>query len=69
MSSQLGPDWQKIAEAQKIEISEKQRERLASLGRTIVGLRGLIDWTEQPITIFDCSASDVEPGGDGEARP
>jgi len=58
MSTQLGPDWQKIAEAQKIEISEKQRERLEALGRTMIGLRGLIDWTEEPITVFDCSAGD-----------
>ena len=58
MSTQLGPDWLKLAEAQRIELTEKQRERLAALGRTMTGLRGLIDWTEEPITVFDCSAGD-----------
>jgi len=69
MSIQLGPDWQKLAEAQKLEISDSQRERLEAIGRTMAGLRGLIDWTEEPITVFDCEAGAAEASpGEGDVR-
>ena len=60
MSMRLGPDWQKIAEGHRIEITDKQRERLETLGRTMFGLRGLIDWSEEPIVVFACP-EDMDP--------
>jgi hypothetical protein len=59
MSTDLGPDWKALAAAQKIEISDTQRERLEALAKTMLGLRGMIDWTEQPAISFR-----VDPIGD-----
>ncbi len=68
MPIRLGPDWQKLAEAQNVELSQPQLQRLESLGRTMAGLRGLIDWTEEPITQFDCDAAETgSAAGGGEA--
>jgi hypothetical protein len=52
MSTSLGPDWKAIAAAQKIELSDASRERLEALAKTMLGLRGLIDWTEEPAQVF-----------------
>jgi hypothetical protein len=52
MSTSLGPDWKAIAAAQKIELSDTSRERLEALAKTMLGLRGLIDWTEEPAQVF-----------------
>ncbi|NWF85801.1 MAG: hypothetical protein HXY18_18440 [Bryobacteraceae bacterium] len=70
MPIKLGPDWQKMAEAQRVELSEQQRQRLEALGRTMAGLRGLIDWTEEPIIQFDSNAGMPlpAPGGEEGAR-
>jgi hypothetical protein len=54
MPIQPRPDWQRIAEAHDVEITGRQRERLESLSRAMLGLRGLIDWTEEPISVFAC---------------
>jgi hypothetical protein len=48
----MGPDWKALAAAQKIEISDTQQERLEALAKTMLGLRGMIDWSEQPAVSF-----------------
>jgi hypothetical protein len=60
MSTPLGPDWKALAAAQKIEINDTQKERLEALAKTMLGLRGMIDWTEQPAISFR-----VDPIEDG----
>jgi hypothetical protein len=52
MSSRFGPDWRKLAEANKVELSETSLERLEGLSKTLLGLRGLIDWKEEPAGAF-----------------
>lgn len=52
MSTALGPDWKALAAAQKIEISDRQREQLEAISKTMLGLRGMIDWSEQPAISF-----------------
>lgn len=52
MSTAMGPDWKALAAAQKIEINDTQRERLEALAKTMLGLRGMIDWSEQPAISF-----------------
>ncbi|HEY3443963.1 MAG: hypothetical protein IPP47_08820 [Bryobacterales bacterium] len=52
MSTAMGPDWKALAAAQKIEIDDKQRERLEALAKTMLGLRGMIDWSEEPAISF-----------------
>jgi len=52
MSTAMGPDWKALAAAQKIEISDTQRERLEALAKTMLGLRGMIDWSEEPAISF-----------------
>ena len=52
MSTAMGPDWKALAAAQKIEISDTQNERLEALAKTMLGLRGMIDWGEQPAISF-----------------
>jgi hypothetical protein len=61
MAIQPLPDWRKVAEAHNLEISDPQRERLEALSRTMLGLRGLIDWTEEPVQVFEPSAVAEEP--------
>jgi hypothetical protein len=41
-------DWKAMAEAQGIELSDSARERLEGLEKRMLGLRGLIDWMEEP---------------------
>jgi hypothetical protein len=61
MSTRLGPDWKALAEAQKIELSDTGRERLEGLSKTLLGLRGLIDWTEEPAQVFRVEGPAGEP--------
>lgn len=50
-----------LAEAQKIELSDTARERLEGLSKTLLGLRGLIDWTEEPVEVFRVEGPAEEP--------
>lgn len=52
MSTRFGPDWKALAEAQGVELSEGGQARLEALAKTMLGLRGLIDWTEEPVEVF-----------------
>lgn len=52
MSTRSGPDWKALASAQKIELTEQGLERLEGLSKTLLGLRGLIDWTEEPGQVY-----------------
>ena len=52
MSTAPGPDWKALAAAQNIELGDTQRERLEAIARTMLGLRGMIDWSEQPAVSF-----------------
>jgi len=52
MATLSGPDWKTLAAAQKIELSDQSAARLAELWRGMLGLRGLIDWSEPPIQVF-----------------
>ena len=52
MSTRLGPDWKALAGAQNIELTEQGLQRLEGLSKTLLGLRGLIDWTEEPAQVF-----------------
>ncbi len=58
--SRLGPDWKLIAEAQKIELTPAIQNRLEGLTRTMLGLRGLIDWSEEPALGFVADVPEQE---------
>lgn len=63
MSISLGPDWKALAAAQKLELPDQSVARLEELGKTMLGLRGMIDWTEEPAQIFqvlEVSEGDAE---------
>lgn len=45
-------DWRAIAAALKIELSDVAVARLEGLDRTLLGLRGLVDWKEEPALLF-----------------
>jgi hypothetical protein len=42
-------DWTTTAAGLKIEITEKMQKTLEGLDKNMLGLRGLIDWQEEPI--------------------
>jgi hypothetical protein len=42
-------DWIATAAGLKIEITEKMQKTLEGLDKNMLGLRGLIDWQEEPI--------------------
>jgi hypothetical protein len=51
-------DWTAIAEGLKIELGEGAKRTLEGLDKSMLGLRGLIDWQEEPV--LQCSALPVE---------
>jgi hypothetical protein len=44
-------DWTTTAAGLKIEITEKMLKTLEGLDKNMLGLRGLIDWQEEPILL------------------
>ena len=42
-------DWTTTAAGLKIEITENMQKTLEGLDKNMLGLRGLIDWQEEPI--------------------
>lgn len=42
-------DWTTTAVGLQIEITEKMQKALEGLDKNMLGLRGLIDWQEEPI--------------------
>jgi hypothetical protein len=51
-------DWTAIAAGLKIELGEGAKRTLEGLDKSMLGLRGLIDWQEEPV--LQCSALPVE---------
>jgi hypothetical protein len=49
------------AEAQKIELTEVSLQRLEALSRTMLGLRGMLDWGEEPAEVFCVEPAHKEP--------
>lgn len=60
MSLSPGPDWKALAAAQKLELTEQSVTRLEELSKTMLGLRGMIDWTEEPPQVFEVPEVDAE---------
>jgi hypothetical protein len=61
MPSPLLPDWKSLAEACRVELPEAALERLRDISRTMLGLRGMLDWGEEPAEVFQVDASRPEP--------
>ncbi len=61
MPSSFLPDWKLIAEAQKVELPEVSLQRLEALSRAMLGLRGMLDWGEEPAEIFRVDPAQREP--------
>jgi hypothetical protein len=55
-------DWTTTAAGLKIEITEQMQKTLEGLDRNMLGLRGLIDWQEEPI--LNCAV--LRPEDDAE---
>ena len=51
-------DWTAIAAGLQIELGERAIQTLAGLEKSMLGLRGLIDWQEEPV--LQCSALPAE---------
>ena len=51
-------DWTTTAAGLKIEITEQMQKTLEGLDRNMLGLRGLIDWQEEPI--LNCAVPQPE---------
>jgi hypothetical protein len=45
-------DWTSTAAGLKIEITEGMQKTLEGLDKNMLGLRGLIDWGEEPILLW-----------------
>lgn len=63
-------DWKAIAAALKINLPEPAFLRLAALEKTLLGLRGLIDWKEEPAILFpgDLPELPEAPSPQGDAQ-
>lgn len=61
MWSAFLPDWAALAAAHKIELPEPSLERLELLSRTMLGLRGMLDWGEEPAQVFHVDLPQPEP--------
>ncbi len=61
MPSSFLPDWKSVAEAQKVELPEASLQRLEALSRTMLGLRGMLDWGEEPAEVFRVDLAQREP--------
>ena len=55
-------DWTTTAAGLKIEITEKMLKSLEELDKNMLGLRGLIDWQEEPI--LHCAVPLTEEDGE-----
>ena len=44
-------DWTAIAAGLKIDMSERMKATLEGLDKSMLGLRGLIDWQEEPVLL------------------
>ena len=44
-------DWTTTAAGLKIELTERMLKTLEGLDKNMLGLRGLIDWQEEPILL------------------
>jgi len=55
-------DWTAIAAGLQIELGEGAKQTLEGLDKSMLGLRGLIDWQEEPV--LQCSA--LSPEDDAE---
>ncbi len=53
-------DWTTTAAGLKIEITEKMLKTLEGLDKNMLGLRGLIDWQEEPILLCTMPAPEDE---------
>jgi hypothetical protein len=61
-------DWKAIAAAQKVELTDVAVARLETLEKTLLGLRGLVDWKEEPAIVFPGDPPALpEVGEQGEA--
>ena len=61
MPSSFLPDWKAAAEAHKVELPEASLRRLEALSRTMLGLRGMLDWGEEPAEVFRVDLPQPEP--------
>lgn len=50
-----------MADAHRVELPEAALERLRAISRTLLGLRGMLDWGEEPAEIFQVDANQPEP--------
>jgi len=61
MPSPFLPDWKSAAEAHRVELPEAALRRLEALSRTLLGLRGMLDWGEEPAEVFRVDLEEPEP--------
>jgi|GEM_PF-2928179 len=61
MPSPFLPDWKSAAEAHRVELPEASLRRLEALSHTLLGLRGMLDWGEEPAEVFRVDLEEPEP--------